>query len=175
MTGDSTQRYGNVTRFLHWAMALLIILQFMKFGDRIQDGEHWIGQTIVPWHISVGALLLVLVVLRFLWAMAQRRQRPGHAGFQAFLVKSGHFLLYVCMFLMPLTGMAVMLGGGYGLTVFGMTLVAQTGVETAWLANIGGFHSPIAWAFLVLALGHVFMAFYHHFVRRDGLLLRMAG
>ncbi|MFA7440982.1 MAG: cytochrome b [Sphingomonadaceae bacterium] len=175
MVSDSTQRYGNVTRFLHWAMALLIVLQFLKLGDRIDDGEHWVGQTIVPWHISIGLLLLTLVVLRLLWALAQRRQRPGHVGFQAFLVKAGHFLLYVCMFLMPLTGLAAMLGGGYGLSAFGITLVAETGVETPWLADIGELHEIIAFAFLALAVGHIVMALYHHFVRRDGLLLRMMG
>src|SRR3546814_5531346 len=51
MITDSIQRYGSVTRFLHWGMAVLVATQFLKFGDRLGEGEHWIGQTIVPWHI----------------------------------------------------------------------------------------------------------------------------
>lgn len=44
---DSKERYGSITRIFHWGMALLIIWQFMKFFDRINDGEHWIGENIV--------------------------------------------------------------------------------------------------------------------------------
>ncbi len=28
----------------HWLMAFLIGWQLLKFGDRIAEGEHWIGQ-----------------------------------------------------------------------------------------------------------------------------------
>lgn len=30
---DSAVRYGRVTQVLHWAMALLVLLQFGKFAD----------------------------------------------------------------------------------------------------------------------------------------------
>lgn len=172
---DSAQRYGTVSRFLHWGMALLILLQFLKLGDRINDGEHWVGQTLVPSHISLGAALLALIVLRVLWAAAQRRQRPLHEGPTAFLVKAGHGLLYLSMIAMPLTGLAVMLGNGYGLKVFGVQLVAHTGLETPWLASVGSLHSPLAWLFLLLVLGHIAAALFHHFVKKDDTLRRMAG
>lgn len=45
---DSKERYGALTRFFHWGMGLLIVWQFLKFFDRINDGEHWVGQTLVP-------------------------------------------------------------------------------------------------------------------------------
>src|SRR5690606_10061343 len=68
MTPDSKERYGTVSKWFHWLMGGLIIWQFLKLGDRISEGEHWIGQTLVPWHVSIGALLLVLIVLRIFWA-----------------------------------------------------------------------------------------------------------
>ena len=67
MIQDSKTRYGTISRFLHWSMALLVAWQVLKFGDRISDGEHWIGQNLVPWHISIGTLLLVLIVVRLFW------------------------------------------------------------------------------------------------------------
>ena len=76
MTNDSPTRYGSVSRLLHWGMAALIGWQMLKFFDRIDDGEHWVGQTLVPWHVSIGTVLLVLVVLRIVWAAGQRAQRP---------------------------------------------------------------------------------------------------
>lgn len=174
MRNDSPDRYGSVTRLLHWGMALLVLTQFLKLGDRIAEGEHWIGQTIVPWHISVGALILVLAVVRLLWAARQYPDRPRPDAL-VWLVRAGHFLLYVCMFLLPATGVMTMLGGGYGLTVFGVELVASTGTETPWLATLGNLHSPIAWIFVALVVGHAGAALYHHFVRRDPTLRRMLG
>lgn len=172
---DSAHRYGGMTRLLHWAMALLIVWQFLKLGDRISDGEHWIGQTLVPWHISIGAVLLVLIVLRLLWALGQRQQRPQHVGPTALLVKAGHGLLYASMLLMPITGILLMLGNGYGLKVFGMQLAAKTGVETGWMISLGSLHSPLAWLFVALVLGHIAAALFHHFVKKDDTLKRMVG
>ena len=170
---DSAQRYGAITRLLHWGMALLILAQFLKLGDRINDGEHWIGQTLVPTHVSIGVLSLGLIVLRLLWAVVQRRQRPLPDDSIALLVKAGHGLLYLCMVAMPLTGLAIMLGKGYGLKFCGMQLIARSGEQTPWLISVGNLHSPLAWLFVLLVLGHIGAALFHHFVKKDDTLRRM--
>lgn len=173
MINDSATRYGALSRFFHWLMALLIIQQFFKLGDRINDGEHWLGDTFGPWHLSIGATVFVLVILRVLWALRQRTNRPTHQGAFAWAVGAGHGLLYLCMLLMPVTGVLYMLGNGYGLKVFGTQLVARSGEETQWMLNIGELHSPIAWLLLVLLVGHIGIALLHHFIKRDDTLRRM--
>ena len=172
MRNDSMARYGYVSRTIHWIMALLIGWQLLKFFDRINEGEHWIGQTLVPWHISIGTLLLLLIVLRIVWAAKQRGHRPVQNPATASLVKIGHFLLYATMVLMPVTGILYMLGKGYGLKAFGMQLVAKGG-KVAWMADIGSLHTPIAWIMLILIAGHIAITLFHYFVRKDGVLQRM--
>lgn len=173
MTGDSKERYGAVSRVLHWGMGGLIGWQMLKIFDRINDGEHWVGETLVPWHVSIGSLLLVLVVLRLVWAAKQRGQRPEQEPAMAFWVNAGHALLYLGMVLMPITGLLILLGNGYPLKVFGVQLVAAgEGVE--WMASVGGtLHSPVAWLLLIMIVGHAGMALLHHFVKKDGVLRRM--
>src|SRR3546814_14265028 len=83
-------------------MALLIGWQLLKIFDRVADGEHWIGQTLVPWHVSIGTLLLLLIALRTVWAVRQKGSRPEQDPATAFLVRIGHSLLYVGMALMPI-------------------------------------------------------------------------
>jgi len=112
---DSAKRYGLVSRVLHGAMGLLILWQLLKFFDRIAEGEHWVGQTLVPWHLSIGALLLLLAVLRTGWALSQLPNRPRHDPATAWLVKAGHLALYLAMLALPVTGVLYMLGNGYGL------------------------------------------------------------
>lgn len=172
MINDSRDKYGSVSRVFHWLMTLLILWQFLKLGDRISEGEHWIGQTLVPWHVSLGVLLFVLVVLRIVWFVRQYKQRPLHDPATASLVKSGHFALYACMVLMPITGLFYMLGNGYGLKVFGAQLVAK-GPEIDWAASIGSLHSPLAWLTVILVLGHTAAALYHLYVKRDDIMRRM--
>ena len=117
-------------------------------------------------------MLLVLVVARAAWAFRQRRQRPVHDPATEFFVRAGHGLLYAGMILMPLTGIMVMVGGGYGLTVFGAELIAKGG-EVAWAQTLGSLHSPLAWTLAMLIVGHVAVAMFHYFIRRDDTLARM--
>lgn len=171
MISDSKERYGSISRTLHWLVALLVFWQLLKFIDRIAKGEHWIGETLVPWHISIGSLLLLLAVFRILWAISQRNHRPGPAPSEAVLTKAGHGLLYAGLLLMPITGIMVMLGGGYGVSAFGIEIFAKG--RNALGKNFGELHSPLAWILTVLIIGHIGIALIHHFVRRDRVLKRI--
>ncbi len=172
MIHDSKERYGGVSKVLHWLMAVLIGWQLLKFGDRIAEGEHWIGQTLVPWHFSIGTLLLGLIVLRILWVMSQRQHRPRQNPATAMLVKAGHGLLFAGMLLMPITGVMVMLGGGHELTAFGVEIIAE-GEEIAWAASLGSLHSWLAWALAALIIGHIGATLFHHVIQRDDTLKRI--
>lgn len=172
MSIDSKERYGRVSRFFHWSMAILIVWQLLKFTDRIAEGEHWLGQTLVPWHVSIGVLLLILIILRVLWGASQRHQRPVQDPATAKLVNIGHGLLYACLLLMPLSGIMVMIGGGYGITAFGFDIFAE-GNKVAWAATLGQLHSPLAWILTALIIGHVAMALMHHYIKKDNTLKRM--
>lgn len=172
MMKDSAERYGSIARLLHWGMALLIGWQMLKFFDRIDDGEHWVGQTLVPWHISIGTLLLVLVILRIIWTSIQRT-RPVKNPKMAIFVTIGHTLLYAAMVMMPVTGIMKMVGAGRGLNAFGLEIIPRTGNDIAWMIQLGDLHSSIAWVFLTLLLGHIGMALLHHFVLKDTTLKRI--
>ena len=39
MSRDTRERYGTVSRLLHWGMAVLVIWQALKLFDRIDDGQ----------------------------------------------------------------------------------------------------------------------------------------
>lgn len=172
MIDDSRTRYGSISRLFHWSMAVLVFWQLLKLGDRIDEGEHWIGETLVPWHISIGATILVLVILRGLWARKQIDKRPLQDPAIAFIVNAGHVLLYAGMVLLPITGVFYMIGEGHGLEIFGVKL-AEKAPEIAWMQSIGAAHSYLAWAMLALVLGHIGAALWHAFVKRDDVLQRM--
>lgn len=175
MRRDTRERYGTVSRLLHWGVALLVVWQVLKIFDRIDEGEHWVGLVLVPWHISVGVTILAIMLVRIGWTLRNRSHRPPppEPKLLGFLAKAGHVALYAALVLMPLTGMGIMIGNGYGLSVFGLELVAA-GPEIPWLATVGGLiHSPLAWLLLAMVIGHGGMALVHRFVKKDQVLQRM--
>src|SRR5690606_22595507 len=144
MSRATRERYGTVSRLLHWGAPVLVAWQALKLFDRIDDGEHWVGQTLVPWHISIGVVILLLMVVRIAWALRNRGHRPPAPPPKMLgaVAKAGHVALYAALVLMPVTGMAIMIGNGYGLAVFGVQLVPG-GTDIPWLATFGGaLHSP---------------------------------
>ncbi len=175
MKPDTRQRYGTLSRLLHWGMAVLVVWQALKLADRIDDGQHWIGQVLVPWHVSIGTLVGVLIVVRIAWALRNRQRRPPAPmpPLLGMLARAGHIALYLALLLMPLSGIAILVGNGYGLEAFGLQLVAP-GTEIPWLAAFGKVvHSPLAWLLVLLVIGHVAAALWHGLVRKDGVLRRM--
>jgi cytochrome b561 len=174
---DTTERYGTVTRLLHWAMALILLWQFTGMILRMILGRtplmaFWVGS-----HQSVGTVLLGLILLRLAWAFANRRRRPAHeptpAGRAAAI---GQGLLYGLMLVVPTLALLRAIGGGRGYAFFGWQVVPRGGPRIDWMAAPGDLlHSRLAWLLLAFILGHVAMALVHHFVWRDGVLRRMAG
>lgn len=174
MSTDTESRYGTLTRLFHWGMAALFLFQFLKFFDRINDGEHAVGEFIKPFHGTVGQVLLLLVVLRLLWALSRRVRPPAAQPWPA-LARVGHILLYVFMVLVPLTGISRAPGRGNGLQFLGVQIIERDGQAIPWLATVGSWHSTVVWVFAALAAGHVIMVLVHQFGHKDNLLRRMLG
>ena len=174
---DTNARYGTVTRLLHWTMALLL---FWQIGGMIMKSvlgrvplmKFWVGT-----HASIGALLLALVIIRFLWAMRQRNQRPAYdQNAIGYAARAGHVLLYTLMIVVPTLAILRMVGSGKGVTLFGHQFAAPTGQEIAWMtAPANAFHGLLAWVLLAMIVGHITMVLIHRFWWRDRVLARMIG
>lgn len=172
MLKDRQHKYGLLARAFHWLSAFIIFWQFAKFFDRIGDGEHWVANNIASFHISIGAIFLVVIAARLLWTLSQQSNRPVNPETSSFLAKLGHFGLYVLMIAMPVTGICYMAGKGYGVDVFGWEVIAG-GPKTDWLISIGELHSPLAWLLLVTVVGHIGMVIKHRLTGDKALLLSM--
>lgn len=173
MLQDSKERYGTLTRFFHWLIAVFVLNQFFKFFDPINDGEHWLKETFGPYHTSIGALIFILAIVRLIWAVKQKAQRPDANASLDKLARLAHGVMYFCMIVMPPLGVLYIWGKGYPVKLFGQVFIDKPAGETAWAITLGGLHSPLAWLLLLLVLGHIGAAIYHHRVLKDDTLKRM--
>ena len=78
MTPDSSRYYGTVSRLLHWLMAVCFVVMLVTAIIWNLTEADWVG-SLYGLHKSFGFILMVLIVVRILWAAA-RRQCGGQAG-----------------------------------------------------------------------------------------------
>jgi cytochrome b561 len=173
---DTSSGYGLVSRGFHWSMAALFAWQFATAIIHWVDEDAGIVDSLFWSHRSTGFVLLILVFLRGGWGIANLRDRPGHrADALGAAANLGHLALYALMILVPALALVRSYASGRGFTWVGIEIVVATGVELGWLREIANdLHGPLGWLLLVLIVGHGAMALVHHFVFRDGTLLRMA-
>ncbi len=88
---DNAMRYGAISRFLHWAMALIFLWQFATALAHLLLDDTPVEAFMWPTHKASGFLLLALVTVRVAWSLANRGQRPPALDRKS---HPGHLALY---------------------------------------------------------------------------------
>lgn len=172
---DTPQRYGLVSRVLHWGMALLFLWQFAGMAVRLTVGRSPLTAVMVGSHAGIGTLLFLLLLLRAAWALGQRRRRPPQGpGLGGRAARLGHLALYALMLVVPLLALLRHYGSGRAFAPFGLPLLpgGRERIEALMQpANLA--HGLLAWLLLALVAGHVGMVLLHRLWWRDGVAARM--
>lgn len=169
---NSPMRYGYnaFAKFLHWTIAILIIVNYIM--GLVLDETKW--YTI---HKQIGLTILLLVVLRIIWRLSSHYPRPlaSIVLVEQVLAYVGHVLLYILMLLIPIFGVLLVQGHGHSLMIWGIIKLPTIILPQARSVNhlIVQWHLWLANAIIVIALGHALIALIHHFILKDRLLLRM--
>ncbi|ODT80102.1 MAG: hypothetical protein ABS76_17600 [Pelagibacterium sp. SCN 64-44] len=166
---SSPDRYGTVPASIHWLSALAVIL--MLASGQAMDWNGDLVGAILPFHVVLGLLVGVLTLFRVLWWLAFDRQPRPPAGMgpaQEWLARLVHLGLYVAIFVMVASGIAMIALTGAAPQVFGGGPLPDFNAVAPFAA-----HSLVSKALLVLAIGHIGAALWHQFVQKDGLIARM--
>ncbi len=149
--------YSRLQIRLHWVVAVLVILQLV-FGEGIApDFDSMLESGVAAYsaasiaHIVAG----VAIGLLMLWRLSVRLTRgvpPEGAGITGLAGKAAHWLFYAILIAAPVAGLVAWFGGS----------------ETA-----GDLHTLVKPALIALIALHVAASLWHHFVVKDGVLLRM--
>ena len=166
-------RYDTRTIWLHWATALLVVLQ-------------WGGAHVIDWfprgplrvdarsvHIVLGLALLGIVAVRVVWRATQgRRLLPADRGVLHAVAVATHWTLYALL-------IGVLALGLFNVWVRGenifnaFTIPAYDPAGRALRALVQDWHDTGANLLLILAGLHAAAALVHRFVWRDQVLARM--
>lgn len=175
---DSPARYGRISRWLHWGMALLLGWQFAGMLAKVGLGRaHALTQWLAPAHSHIGLLLLLLVLLRAGWGLANLGRRPRDRGVPGLLAWAGHGLLYLLMLAVPALAALRMYGNSHRFVWFGLVeLNDGQGGRIDWMVELArAWHGTLGWVLLALIAGHVLMVLVHRWLLADGIDRRMLG
>jgi|SRR5579862_6446549 len=167
-------RYDPLAVTFHWVVLLLVV----TVGTLGLLHDSWSRSTQSFWinlHAVLGLLLWALVITRLGWRLTHRPPPlPKEAGALARRLSAPvHWLLYLLLLVIPVLGIVSFIWHGRAFD-FGLFQV-NFGVSKnrAIFHPTEDVHGYLAYALFTLAALHALAALWHHYVRRDGVLLRM--
>ncbi|WP_020210154.1 cytochrome b [Gilvimarinus chinensis] len=174
MLTDSKIRYGALSRLFHWSMALLIGWQLVGVLARVLAEDTALDKFFWATHKPLGVILLVLALLRLVWALVNLRRRPPELTMAATI---GHIGLYGLLVAIPTLGLLRQYGSGRVFDVWGLPLFAGFEGRVEWMVEPGNLlHGNLGWLLLVAVIGHVFMVYWHRRGNKEhDVLPRMWG
>ncbi len=166
--------YDNTSIALHWATALLVLLNFAlaETWDFFPRPEHHL---MIIGHISFGILLTAVIAARIIWRWKFGRALPaaGHGALDL-VAKALHHILYVLVVAEVLLGYATRWTDNQPLNFFGLIIPSPFGhFSKATGRLVDNIHDYNAWIIMGLVGIHAVAAIGHHFLLKDKVLRRM--
>ena len=172
MSKVTPARYHPLQVSFHWLIVVLLFAAFIlgKYMSGLPNDAAKIAP--IGIHMILGIVTLFVIIARFIARL--RFPKPASATTGNILLdqigKIVHYALYVLVFLMTISGMALSLQSGLTPIVFGGSGAAPADFFAFTSRMLHGFIAP---ALLLLVVLHVGAALYHQFLLKDNLLVRM--
>ena len=174
----SAARYSRGAIVLHWLIALLIIGQ-VAGAWLSEDLPKPDRAAIMALHKAFGLTILLLTLVRIGWRLVHRPPPMVETlkAWEAALARVTHWLFYILMLAMPLTGWAFVSGVSKGkpVSMFGLFEVPAlpVGFDKVTVGTFKDLHSTLGTLIVALFVLHVAGALKHQFLDHDGTLRRM--
>jgi cytochrome b561 len=168
--------YTVTARVLHWTTAFLILLM-IPLGIVIANDLGGTAQDFLyDLHRSLGVTVIPLVILRIIyrWRHPSLPLPEDIVPMQRIAAEATHWALYALLIVQPFSGWIATSAYRAPVVVFGwFELPPIWPQDRALSERLFYFHALIGIAIACLVTAHIGAALYHHFVRRDRVLLRM--
>ena len=173
---NTPREWGSISKLLHWLIVVLILAMAwlgLTMGD-LPNGPDKVSTYAL--HKSIGLTILALVVLRLAWRLYAGAPKPvpGTPGWQDRIASVTHWLLYILLLAMPISGWMLNSAAGFPLQWFGIVDVPSIVGESHDLhERAEDMHELLFWLLAATVLAHAAAAIYHHVFQRDATLARM--
>ena len=172
---DTAAGYGLLTRVTHWVMAVGIIAMFVLGLWMVTLTYYSPYYNAAPHiHRSVGILLLILVVLRFVWRLVNPRPDDSElAPWERTASRVVHWGFYPLLLALMVSGYLISTADGRPIEVFDWfsvpSLLQMKGLED----SAGKVHEILSYLTIAVVALHAAASLKHHFIDRNRILVRM--
>lgn len=170
------EKYHILTRILHWIVGISII-------GALGVGIYMTGMPNSPdksalyaAHKAFGALILFLVIFRLIVRLstASPAKPDGVSALDYKLASAGVVLLYLLMFITPISGYLMSVFGGHEISFFGLfTLPAPFEVNMDLAKLMHSIHVNIWYLFITVVVLHILGAFKHLLIDKVNIFRRI--
>ncbi len=170
------ESYKAPARLLHWTIAILVISTFPVGVLMVEGGlSRPLQDSLYIYHKHVGVLILLLMVVRLIYrAMNPPPPLPDSvAGAQRAAAHATHILLYVFLFVMPISGYIRVKAGNFPIEFLDSWLPSLVPVSKPLENGAEFVHLTARFGLAVLILMHIGAALFHGIVKKDGVFSRM--
>ena len=168
---NSFSKYGLLAKLFHWITFVILILQIpfgfylvgLEFSDLRIDLENI--------HILVGIIIFYITLFRLIWKFFNSSPTGGKSFFkgQIIIAKVNHFLLYLSIFTITISGVLKKLYMGEELNF----LFFRYGFDKDNFQLADLYYEVHIYAnYLLIALValHILAVIVHHFIFKDKIL-----
>ena len=168
---NSQKEYGLLAKLFHWITFVILIAQIpfgfylvgLEFSDRRIDLENI--------HILIGITVFYITLFRLIWKFFNSSPTDGNSFFkgQIFVAKINHFLLYLSIFTITISGVLKKLYMGEKLNF--LFFRYSFGKDNFQLADLYyEVHIYTNYLLIVLVALHILAVIVHHFIFKDKIL-----
>jgi cytochrome b561 len=174
---QATAGYTATARALHWITAILVLVQIV-LGIIIANklaGEAW-QDPLYNLHKSNGAILIPIILFRifYRWSHPAPALPADIPALQQFAAYTTHYLLYVLVVVQVFLGWIATAAYPAPVPIYGLFNLPSIWPENRALSEqLLSVHKIVGISIAVVAAMHIGAALYHHFVRKDRVLMRM--
>jgi cytochrome b561 len=170
--------YTLTARILHWVTAVLV-LTMIPIGIAMANADFGKAQdTLYHLHRSVGVLLLPIVVIRVIWRFLHPPPPlPSDIpAIQQVAAHTTHWALYALLIVQPVIGWIATSAYRAPILFFWLFEVPPIWpVDQPFSEAMFKVHRNLGIAIAFLACIHIGAALFHHFIRKDRVLMRMVS
>ena len=177
MLSDPRNSFHPFTRILHWAIALHMLGLIALGWWMIDLGYYSSWYYTAPFlHKAFGVLVFVLGLILLIWRNVATKPEPmdGHSALEKAASKIAHWVLFVSILTIPISGYIFTTSNGEAVSMFGFVDIPALFAVSDSLRDLAiDFHIYASYGLLAIIAAHAGGALKHHFVDRDRTLRRM--
>lgn len=172
---DAPPRFTVLSRFLHWAMAAMVVTMLFIGAAMVASLDHY--HVLLSIHRPLGILILIFVMVRLVNRLLHRPPAypPTMRRLERAAATGSEYLLYALLLVQPLIGWGLLSAAGNPIVLYGpVHLPGILPPNTPLYATLRETHKIVAYLLFLTFVAHLCAVLFHALILHDRLLDRMA-